>query len=375
MAGLSNSSRRSEEIRARRSTHSSTAGPVLKKRQPHSAQHIPPPVMVRGSMESAALPPARRKSHASRVVNAWRGKNARRRYDVALGMPGAEFRLPSLPEVRLNWRWLSALLVAGLGIALYLVWSSPHFRVEQVKVGGLKHLSSKDVTAVLALSDRPVFTLDPKGMEQKLQRSFPELSAVSVTVGLPNSVVITATERTPVLVWRLNGHSDLVDADGMSFPVRSQAQPDLPVVEASSPPPALDAAAPVVTADVPVTDQATADLLGISPTTPDTKAPAAAQAKPATRRFLTPQMVAAILTLNAQKPQNTPLVYNAQHGLGWKDGRGWDVYFGDITDIDTKLSLYKEIVKQLQAEEVQPLLVSVEYTHAPYYRAAEQQQQ
>ncbi|HEX7975189.1 MAG TPA: FtsQ-type POTRA domain-containing protein [Anaerolineales bacterium] len=370
MPGLSNSSRRSDDIRSRRSTRTSPAAPVLKKRQPRSTQHTPPPVMVRSSVESASLPEARRNSHASHTANIWRGKNARRRYDVALGVPGAEFRLPSLPQVRMNWRWLSALLVLGLGFALYMVWSSPNFRVEQAKINGLKRLSTKDVNAVLALGNRPIFTLDPKGMEQKLQRSFPELSAVSVTVGLPNSVVITATERIPVLIWRLNGHSDLVDADGMAFPLRSEAQPgSLPVVEASSPPPALDSVAPAAVADAPVTDQATADLLGISPTTPDTRSPAAVQPKTASRRFLTPQMVAAVLTLNAQKPQNTPLVYNAQHGLGWKDGRGWDVYFGDITEIDTKLSLYKEIVKQLQAQEVQPVLVSVEYTHAPYYRA------
>ena len=83
---------------------------------------------------------------------------------------------------------------------------------------------------------------------------------------------------------------------------------------------------------------------------------------------MTPDLVKAVLVLSKQAPKNTALVYDAQHGLGWKDARGWEVYFGDAQDVTMKLRVYKAIINQLMADDTQPTLVSVEYVHAPYYR-------
>jgi hypothetical protein len=79
-------------------------------------------------------------------------------------------------------------------------------------------------------------------------------------------------------------------------------------------------------------------------------------------------MVSAILSMSAQAPAGTPLIYDALHGLGWKDAAGWEVYFGDIRDIEMKLRVYQALVKRLQGEGLQPALISVEYVHSPYYR-------
>jgi hypothetical protein len=63
------------------------------------------------------------------------------------------------------------------------------------------------------------------------------------------------------------------------------------------------------------------------------------------------------------------LIYSHEHGLGWKDGRGWEVYFGtDIQDIDMKLQVYKAILKEIKKKDVRPIFISVEFVHAPYYR-------
>ena len=62
-------------------------------------------------------------------------------------------------------------------------------------------------------------------------------------------------------------------------------------------------------------------------------------------------------------------MYTAGHGLGWKDPRGWEVYFGmNLKDMEMKLRVYKTLVKRLGKEKIQPQLISVEYVHAPYYR-------
>jgi hypothetical protein len=54
--------------------------------------------------------------------------------------------------------------------------------------------------------------------------------------------------------------------------------------------------------------------------------------------------------------------------MGWKDGRGWDVYFGEPQDMDMKLVVYQATVRRLESEGIQPVLISVEQVHAPYYR-------
>ena len=67
--------------------------------------------------------------------------------------------------------------------------------------------------------------------------------------------------------------------------------------------------------------------------------------------------------------EEAALVYDPQHGLGWKDSHGWDVFFGvKGDDIPSKIVVYKAIAKQLQADGTTPVLINVEHIHAPYYR-------
>jgi len=80
-------------------------------------------------------------------------------------------------------------------------------------------------------------------------------------------------------------------------------------------------------------------------------------------------LVQAILTLGSQVPAETQLVYDAQHGLGWQDQSGWEVYFGLNTgEMEQKLLVYQGVADYLSSQGLQPELVSVAYTHAPYYR-------
>jgi hypothetical protein len=128
----------------------------------------------------------------------------------------------------------------------------------------------------------------------------------------------------------------LVDANGVAFPQRELggATPAV-VVEASSSPPVMQQAG-----------------------TLETNA----------SQFVPVEMVSAILSMSAQAPKDTLLVYDAKHGLGWKDPRGWNAYFGNIKDIDMKLRVYNAMLEKLKKDDVQPVLISLEYVHAPYYR-------
>jgi len=87
-------------------------------------------------------------------------RKARRRFDISVGLPGTEVRLPNLPQFAISWRWLSAVLAIVLGVGLYQVWNAAAFRVSGAEINGLQHLTTKEVNTVLGLKDTPVFSLD-----------------------------------------------------------------------------------------------------------------------------------------------------------------------------------------------------------------------
>lgn len=263
--------------------------------------------------------------------------NPRRRYDLALSVPGAEMRLPSIPQVQFGWRLASGVLVVALGILLYHLWTSPLYRVGLAEVIGVKRVSIRDLNAVLNITDEPLFAVDAGLLQQKILDNFPEISTVSIKVGWPNSVSVTVGERQPILAWKYDGRTVLVDANGFAFPMRSQTEA-IPskVIESQTTPPVVDQ-------DPRIGDD--------GPT-----------------RFMSVELVSAILSISAQSPQNTALIYDPVHGLGWKDTRGWEVYFGDVSDMNIKLLVYKALVEHINREGISPVLISVEYVHNPFYR-------
>jgi hypothetical protein len=129
----------------------------------------------------------------------------------------------------------------------------------------------------------------------------------------------------------------LIDAQGVSFPQRNEGEVATAiVVDALDAPPMAEAA------------------------------PAPEQNGSA--QFMPVEMVTAILSMSAQAPQSTPLVYDKLHGLGWVDAKGWEAYFGDVQDMETKLRVYRALVTRFEQEGIQPALISVEHVHTPYYR-------
>ena len=280
----------------------------------------PPPVYMRGGM--ANLPVQPRKLGAA----------PKRRYNVALSVPGAELHLPAIPVLHMSWRMVSGVLTALLlALALYF-WNSPKYRINWVEVVGLQRLTGNDINTVVNLAGQPIFAVNPQQILQDLQQAFPDMINISVMISLPAKVVVKAQERQPVITWSQDGREQWVDMEGMAFPPRSNAG-KLIVVEAKNSPPMIEKSSPM-------------DL-----------------------RFLSPEMVGVILRMAIKAPKNTPLLYDGEHGLGWKDAFNCQVYFGlDFRDMEQKLLVYQALANKLQKDGVQPNLISVEYLHAPYYR-------
>jgi cell division protein FtsQ len=343
------STRRTNKIRQRREEHSKD-GKKEKIGRRSVASSTPPPVMVRGIASGAAL-----------GVGGNYKKN-RRRIDVPLNVTGAEMRLPSLPQVHIGWRVISFALVVVLFYMVYIGWNSQDFRIDVANITGLQNITSRDVNSVLGVTGKSIFTLDRLEMQNNLLESFSEFSSAAVELELPNNVNITVTERIPVLVWSHDSQSVLVDENGTGFPLRDDVfdQGSYPIVEAQEEPPQL------ISSDSNESKQASLefDLTGLQ----------FAESKLSDEeagRLLSPEMVAAVLLLDENTPDGATLSYDNTSGLSWKDRRGWDVYFGDLNDIEMKLRVYEAIFQYLRAEDTKPAMISVEYVHAPYYRLEE----
>ena len=302
-----------------------------------------PPVMARGR----SYPPT------TRAKKGRKGKTVKRRYDISVptpGMTGVEIRLPSLPVWHLSWKILSFSLAAGLAILLYTLLTHPLFQVQAVEVEGLLRLTPEEVSHSLDIANQPVFRLDPMQMKAALEEDYPELRDISILIGLPAQVVIQVTERVPLIAWNQGEQTTWVDGEGYAFSPRGEAG-NLVVVNASGTPP--------VPEPLQALPEESTEVL------PETLAENA----PEERVFMTPEFVNAVLLMRAQAPEKVDLAFDPVHGFGWQDARGWQVFFGlDVSQMDTKLRVYKSIVKKVKAEGITPALISIEHVHAPYYR-------
>lgn len=348
MSATQGSSRRITEPRRKRTDANRKTKPVGVRRSSKSSVAGDLPVMARTSTFGASpqLTKPRRK--------------VKRRFDVLVNSQGAEMRLPALPQLSLDWRLLSLVLAIVLMYALYQVLTLPVFQVEGAQISGLEHVSPGQIEETLNLSEKLVFTLNPEEIEAILLSAFPEFSQVEVTVDIPNTIAITVTERTPVLIWRMAGKSNLVDADGMPFLLRE----NFPVIDL-----------PVVHAEEFVTEQAEPELTEEEPSIWEQSFGHVSPellVKPGVPALISPRMVKAVLELSEVAPLGASLIYTTKHGLGWKDQGGWFVYLGKDEEISMKYAVYQALWEQLKGEGLQPSFISVEHVHAPYYRLEEE---
>lgn len=324
-----------------------------RKRASYPAPPKTPPVVSRYAVTTSSLPGVQRKGPS------------RRRVDIALSTPGAEIRLPSIPLVQFGWRTLSFGLSVILLFLIYHLYSSAAYRVQDPEIHGLGRVSGFTVNSNLNIVGEPIFALSPNALEEQLLEQFPEFTSATVEVGFPNMVVISVTERIPVLTWIQSGSVLLIDEDGWAFPARNDGpQNPSPVIEAAETP-----LLPVVTTDEALlaefAEEKRREEEGEEPVEVEQVEPAST---PLARPFLSSEMVAGIQSISNQLPLGNSLTYTSQHGLGWVDARGWQVYFGEINDIALKITVYNTIVEKVEYDGIQPEVISVEYVHAPYYR-------
>ena len=262
-----------------------------------------------------------------------------RRFNIALGLPEFHLHKPKfvMPRVRANLRFASILISLLLGAAIYLAFSLPYFFVPSATVLGNNHISVEEINTILGVTGQNIFTVQPDELQTRLRLNYPELLSAEVKVYLPNHVYVTLSERVPVIIWQRGEGYTWIDQAGVAFRPRGLQAGLVPVVAVDDPLPGTN-----ISGDV------------FSPPP-----------------YMQPELVDAILALSPLLPAGTTMTFDSVQGLGWKDSRGWQVYFGtSVEDMPLKARVYQSLVDSLMARSIYPAYINVMYPEAPYYRMA-----
>ena len=249
----------------------------------------------------------------------------RRRVDVAVAS-GAEIRLPAMPSVHNKWRVLSGVIMISLLMGLILFTQSGLFTVTNIEMQGLERFTEGEIAQAINITGSSIFFINPERVKRDLQITYPALSDIDIQVGWPASVSISLVERYPVLAWNWDGHVRWVDKNGVAFEPLDEGLDVVQVKSAMLPPTIKD-------------------------------------------RFVDPRLVNSVAALAGYIPENVDLIYDTDHGLGWKDARGWIVYFGfNDDDAEKKMNVYLSLVNYLDGKRITPGMINVEFIDSPYFR-------
>jgi len=249
-------------------------------------------------------------------------REQKRRSQAARKVPQIKVRVN--PLQMLSWRAVSGVIVLGLSIVLYLFLTADAFYVSSVAIGGEKYLAREEIFRFSDVAQRHIFWIDPAEVEARLEQ-VANIADAEVYVGWPpDMVTIIVTEREPALIWE-QGVRVWVDVNGIVMRQRED-RPEL-----------LRIVAP-----------ATEGSLDVGARVPQT-------------------IVDGALQLRQRHPNIDVLSYDPLKGLGYRDGGGWTVWFGDGNEIDTKLLVYYKVVENIKSKGVQPGDIYMNEPDRPVY--------
>jgi len=342
----------------------SRADQIRQKRQQESPQRVNTPRQqtsaARPSTSAFTTPNTtyrRTSPYATPNLAGTRPVSSTRKVHYARGANGVEVRLPAMPNVHINWQSASLFIAFALLLTVILLANLTAFQVSSVELKGAARVTGADVVPVVVSVTHSIFTLDREKVVDTVANAFPEFSKISLKVGFPNRVILTVSERQPVLAWISAGNTQWISADGMVMPARGDGGSLI-----------------AVTSDVPVPAESLSDSKDDSDSTSADATTASKDAAAAAATVTGPQMTSqqllqAAISLASQMPSGASLVYDPVSGIGWQDPQGWKVFFGlDLSDLALKENEYQAILARLQSLGITPSLISVAYVDSPYYR-------
>lgn len=128
-----------------------------------------------------------------------------------------------------------AAVVAGFLIlgAIYILFYSPFFKVENVIVSGGVSISEEDIQSVvnekvlsqrslLLFSAQNIFMLPSEKAEREILGAFPSMYHVDVVKDFPNVLRVEVSERESKFIWQVESGNYLIADDGIAIGDASQ---------------------------------------------------------------------------------------------------------------------------------------------------------
>lgn len=201
-------------------------------------------------------------------------------------------------------KFVAAMLMAVLGVALYAMFNLDLFFVTEPIVIGNKIVPREEIVQVSGMRGWNIFFVEPRAVEAAV-RALPEFKDVQVYATLPNTIEIYTTERKPVFVWEVAGKNYWVDEDGIAMRPRGMVKNGWHVRDAEG-------------SAVKYGERINPDAFN-----------------------------AAALLINAWKDSPKYFEWTKTHGLTLRDEHGWLIYFGSASQMQDKLTALKIVTNQL----------------------------
>lgn len=308
-----------------------------------------------GDSAASAAPAARKPTPVvARKPSSGASAQSPRKVVYKVNANGVETRLPAIPFLRFSWQWVSGILAIGLFLLVVFLVNSPMFRIHSLTVNGLTRYTSDEFQPLVKGRKVSIFLFDTNTVLHSLRLVYPELIDPQISISMPNQVLVSAGEREPVILWQSNGISYWIDAEGVLLQPRGEV-PGLLTVQSSVAPPL----ARMDNTPSSVIDYARMIIERQSGSLTNEEL----------IDYISPDALNAVIEMSAILPVGGSLVYDPISGMGWRDPRGWEVYFGtDLSNINFKQVEYETILARLVEMGITPAMISVEHVDAPYFR-------
>lgn len=225
----------------------------------------------------------------------------------------------------INWRYMSGLLVATLGLIAIMMLRSDIFIVRGIAVSGTSYLDTREIFRLTGIAERHILEIDPEAVRLELQESA-TIAEAEVTIGWPPDMVrIRIVERQPALVWEQNGVEAWIDIHGRVLTAPPEDRPEL-----------LRVVTRGIEEPISITNRIEQDV------------------------------VDGARQLRELVPTERRLRYDPFLGLGFRDERGWEAWFGSGRDMPIKILVYRRVVDDLNARGITPSVVNVSNPDRPY---------
>ena len=112
-------------------------------------------------------------------------------------------------------RMLTMVVLVAIGIVgVSFALSSSNFQIHQIDIMGTQNSRLVSDIQQMGIQGQNIFLLDAGDLTTRIE-ALPMVDSVNVSKQLPNLVVITVTERTPVILWQTQHGTFSVDNKGV----------------------------------------------------------------------------------------------------------------------------------------------------------------